>query len=399
MCDGARQEGFAGMQPGALDLDAKRCIMYPSRTIVPGLCTRIVDEVTAMLQPEQRPALIIVVLAAALLLALVGTASVSPAASAPSSDRPVLALYFPWYDPSIWESGFTPELPAESYWSGDPATIRRQVSEAKRAGLDGFVSSYFGPTGNNPTEVNLQKLLDEGARQGLKIGVMLETDSPEFFPDLESQKAALQRVLTVYANHPAYLRIQGKPAIFVWRPRAIFGGSSRVGKDGEAAVAAWANVIGELDPGGRALWIAEGEYPGYLQVFDGMFPFSIAWSGDPAGQLRRYADGVRAYPGKLWFATAMPGYNDTTTGRWDAFVVDRQGGAYYRMTLDGAIATNPDGIMIVSYNEWVEGDAIESGASWGDLYLSITREVVDWWRAVSAQEGAQPRMGDASSPD
>ncbi|MCL4534410.1 MAG: hypothetical protein M1370_04530 [Bacteroidetes bacterium] len=321
------------------------------------------------------------------------TATVAPA------NRLALALYFPWYDPSVWESGAVPELPAERYWSGDPATIRRQVAEAKRAGLDGFVSSYFGPAGDNPTEANLQKLLDEGARQGLKVAIMLETDSPDFFPDLDSQKAALQKVLNVYASHPAYLRLQGKPLIFIWRPRAIFQGGAPVNRDGAAAVSAWADLIAELDPEGKALWIAEGEYAPYLQVFDGMFPFSIAWSGDPAGQLQRYASRVRAYPGKLWFAIAMPGYNDTTTGRPGAFVVDRQGGAYYRMTLDGAIATDPDGIIVVSYNEWVEGHAIESGAAWGDLYLSITREAVDGWRASLIQSAAQSQAEGEPAPD
>ncbi len=284
-------------------------------------------------------------------------------------------------------------MPAERYWSGDPATIRRQIAEAKRAGLDGFISSYFGPGGNNPTDVNLQKLLDEAARQGFKVGVLLETDSPEFFPDLQSQREALTKILTVYANHPAYLRIQGRPAIFVWRPRAIRSAYGRVNADGAAAVSAWADLIGELDPGRRALWIAEGEYTGYLQVFDGMFPFSIAWSGDPAAQLSRYAAGVRSYPGKLWFAIAMPGYNDTTTGRAGAFVVDRQDGAYYRRTLNGALATDPDGLVVVSYNEWVEGHAIESGESWGDLYLSLTREAVDRWRGAPALDRLLPEGG------
>ncbi len=327
-----------------------------------------------------------VILAASLVtdVALGGQPDQQPEAPLPAAtqlpsapERPALALYFPWYDPTVWESGVTSNQPCEPYWSGDGNTIKRQIGEAKKAGLDGFVSSYFGPGGNNPTDVNLQKLLEEAKNQNFKIGVMLETDSPEFFPTVDTQKEALSKVLNFYASHPAYLRIQGKPVIFVWRPRAL---RSAGGWDGARAVAAWRDVIAEMDPERKALWIAEGEYTGYLDVFDGMYPFSIAWSSDPAGQLQRYANEVRAYPGKLWFAIAMPGYNDLATGRRDAFVVDRQNGSYYRYTLSGALATNPDALVVVSYNEWVEGHAIEAGAAWGDLYLNITREAVDVWK-------------------
>src|SRR3990172_8500892 len=84
-------------------------------------------------------------------------------AQAPTTpERPALALYYPWFDEGSWDSGLMVDQPAERYWSGDPNTIRRQVAEAKAAGLDGFVSAYFGPAGNNPTEANLQQLLDEG---------------------------------------------------------------------------------------------------------------------------------------------------------------------------------------------------------------------------------------------
>ncbi len=291
-----------------------------------------------------------------------------------------LALFYPWYDPGTWEAGVTASLPAEHYLSGDPATIQRQIAEARRAGLNGLVSAYFGPAHDNPTESNLRTLLDEGARQGVGISVLFEPNSPDFFPTPASQKEALWQVLNVHANHPGYLRIDGKPAIFVFRPRGIVDGAWRIDRDGPAAVAAWQALIDELDPERRALWIAEGEYYPYLEVFDGLFPYSIAWSGNPAGQLQRYASGVRQYPGKYWFAAAMPGYDDTRSGYSSTFSVDRRNGGYYEQTLAAALGTDPDGLMVVSFNEWVEGHAIETGAEWGSLYLDITRSYVDAWR-------------------
>jgi hypothetical protein len=131
--------------------------------------------------------------------------------------------------------------------------------------------------------------------------------------------------------------------------------------------------------------MGEGDVFGYLDVFDGMHPFSIAWSSNPAGQLASYASRVRARAGKLWMATAMPGYDDMHSGYADPFAVDRQGGEYYRRTWNGAVATRPDLLSITSFNEFVEGSYIEPSQKYGDLYLQLTKQLTDPLRAASPQ--------------
>mgnify|MGYP002138662605 CR=1 FL=1 len=37
-------------------------------------------------------------------------------------------------------------------------------------------------------------------------------------------------------------------------------------------------------------WIGEGDDFSILDVFDGIFPYSIAWAGDPAGQAHAMCD-------------------------------------------------------------------------------------------------------------
>lgn len=99
--------------------------------------------------------------------------------------------------------------------------------------------------------------------------------------------------------------------IFVWRPAAVFGANgARVNQQGAPSVAAWRALLDEVDPERKATWIAEGEDVAILEVFDGIFPYSIAWAGDPGGQLANYGGRVRAYSGangtaKYWIATAI----------------------------------------------------------------------------------------------
>ena len=71
----------------------------------------------------------------------------------------------------------------------------------------------------------------------------------------------------------------------------------------------------------------------------------------------------------------MPGYDDTGTDRVDAFAVDRKNGNYYRETWSAAVASQPDWVLITSFNEWVEGTMIEVSTSYGDLYLNLTRDL------------------------
>ncbi|NJN99052.1 MAG: hypothetical protein HC875_35645, partial [Anaerolineales bacterium] len=51
-------------------------------------------------------------------------------------------------------------------------------------------------------------------------------------------------------------------------------------------------------------------------------------------------------------------------------------GALYRATFDAALTSNPDWLLLSSFNEWVEGTYIEPGVQYGDKYLELTKEFV-----------------------
>ena len=90
---------------------------------------------------------------------------------------------------------------------------------------------------------------------------------------------------------------------------------------------------------------------------------------------------------KFWVATVMPGYNDLRIRPGSGFVQDREGGGYYARAWQAAIDSQPNWIVINSFNEWPEGTYIEPSAAYGDQFIGLT-----------AQWSAQFKAGGQSAP-
>ena len=300
-----------------------------------------------------------------LVIWLIQWSTIKPAVSAAVTQPPLLAFYYGWYDENTWTSGLTPDKPLELYRSSDPVVIARHVRQAQDAGIDGLVMSWYGPqTLNNQTEPNFRLLLAEAQRRNFKAAIDFETRSP-FFAGRSEVVAALKYLLANHAQHPAYFRFNGKPVIFFWQQDRF-------------TVDEWATIRQEVDPNHTTLWIADGTSLAYQAQFDGHHLYNIAWADNVAETLMHWRDLVRWYDwfynvDRYWVATIMPGFDERHLGRDSKNYRDRGTGEFFKETWQAAVATNPDMLVITSFNEWPEYSQIEPSVTYGNYYLDLTR--------------------------
>lgn len=324
-----------------------------------------------------------------LILCVGTTAGVAPAwAQSPDPSKLVLAFYYTWYDENTWIPEKVIDMPLEPYASRDRAVMARHIEQAKSAGIDALVASWYGPqVENNQTEPNFSALLELAQEREFKVAADYETASP-FINSQAETIAALRHLLDVHAPKDAYLKVDGRPVIFFWAIDRV-----PLAEGQTSALAAWRAIRQQVDPEHRSIWIAEGVDIAYQEVFDGHHLYNIAWAADVGRSLADWQGRVRKWSAsngqdRLWVATVMPGWNDLKTGRSSAYVRDRENGGFYRACWEGAIATQPDWIIITSFNEWIENSYIEPGQAYGNVYLDLTREWSDRFKASILAAGA-----------
>ena len=301
--------------------------------------------------------------------------------------REVLAFYYGWYgnpqtsgkwvhwkdvDPvhhTIGEATHYPVLGA--YDSHDPSLIARHVSEAREAGITGFIVSWWGR--GDFHDQGMRPMLDAAGKQGLKITIYYETTKPRGAPTIEGTVDELVYVLKQYGSDPAWLQVGGKPVLFVYG-RAI----SELKLDG------WRSVIREVNQRYRpgAVFIGDQISAAAAQVFDGIHTYNPTGrtAHKSPGEIRAWAaqaypESVRTAGRKIACVTVIPGYDDSKLNRpAPRPITDRYGGETYRILWEQAIAAHPSWILITSWNEWHEGSEIEPSLENGERELKTTQE-------------------------
>ena len=290
----------------------------------------------------------------------------------------VLAFYYPWYEVGDWDGGkpIAPDnVNPEPYASEDPAVIDRHLEQAAEAGIDGFIVSWWGS--DNPWDANVAAL-EARIPPGFSFALYVEVFSPAFRSEGDLIRE-LDRALDTHGASDRYLRIGGRPVLYVFSSHNVFrelgGGKNPSYRE------SWGRVLEALAREGHdPVVIGEGR-PFDVEdfgVFDGMHAYGTE---DPAltpARNRRMALTARAWAAvdggerRIWGASVIPGYDDRHIPGRKPDYFPREGGALYEAQWASATSTHADQALIVSFNEWMETTNIEPNAAWGDQYLDLT---------------------------
>ncbi len=287
--------------------------------------------------------------------------------------RMIWAFYYPWYRLDDWGSDILIDRPAKPYASHDPESIARHIEQAQDAGIDGFISSWWGP--EDYTDRNLETLLDLAQDRGFSVTVYFETlrgDGPQ---PRNVIIRWLRYLLSTYAEHPAFYKVNGKPLVLFWASDTV-------------PIETWQEIFDTLRAEGlESFSLGIGYSATNLEVFDGIHEYGVFLYEDlsqtflAANRLTRYYTALTVdSPPKVWAATVQPGYDDRLIPGREGLVQDRENGDFYRSTFEAAIASDPDWIFITTWNEWWEHTHIEPSENFGELYLEITRAYADQWK-------------------
>lgn len=317
--------------------------------------------------------------------------SLTGISAAQTENRQVYAFYFGWWTNESWNDGRLIDKPASLYDSRDGGAVGRHIDQAKSAGIDAFIMSWYGPKNGNLTHQVFNSLLDQASARGFRAAAAVDMFEGGYNATTDEVLESLRYLIGDRANHPAYLRYAGKPVIYFWN-------------QGRFSVSDWANMRAQVDPDRNTIWVMEGTNTGYLRVFDGLYLFNTAWSANPAGTAASWFANTRAAGGWFYTPTVLPGWDESRmTGRSNPTSVRaRNNGQFLTNSWNGAAASGAGAILIVSWNEYFENSHIEPSQTYGTQALDVLRPLIANWKAggpVSVQApGAVSAPSEPAGP-
>lgn len=305
-----------------------------------------------------------------------------PEEATAQSNRQVWAFYMGfWNGGSAWDmqANVLSDYPLiGKYDSRDGGVAGAHIDQAKSAGIDAFIVSWFGTEDGYVTNPALNNMLDRAAERGFKVGVAVDMFNGDFGRDRVVN--ALRHTMGNLIHRPAYLRYDGKPVIFF-----AFQGASGF------STATWQAIRNEVDPGRSTIWLAEG-LSGcclYGGAMDGMYAFNMAWNNGRSARYISERNAITSRGGKYYIPTIHPGWDEAKIAQRDhrpnpTSPRGRAGGQFLTNTWNGAVAAGTDVILVVSWNEFMENSHIEPSVLYGTQSLDVLRNLIPAWKAGGA---------------
>jgi hypothetical protein len=318
------------------------------------------------------------------------------AGTTPGGRAPLIgAYYYVWYDQAEWDLGYlgrelqppvTPLL--GEYASADPRTAAQHIRWAGDYGIDFFAVSWPGRASRQDRYLRAG-LLAAPNLDDIRFAIFYEsllalgTPKGEIRLDdvaIERLRADVEYLGREYLAHPRYLRIGGRPALFLYVTRILTGRHREaiavirrtLARQGHAVYLIGDEVFWQIPSRDRIrLFDAITAYNMYdwPRTEQGGYAAGSAFLGAVQEQYERFrrvaGDGHVAF-----VPSVIPGYNDRgVRPREDHYVIPRllspdadEGSLFARSLQELGLALLDDRnplLMITSFNEWHEWSQIE----------------------------------------
>ncbi|KAL7537594.1 hypothetical protein ACHAWF_005837 [Thalassiosira exigua] len=383
-----------------------------------------------------------------------------------NTDYTIGVYYYPWHG-ADFHRGQTylrrelqpPQRPVlGEYDDSDPEVIRKHLKWSRQANINLWVTSWWGPDSQEDDTIK-NVIMTHPDLKGTRIALFYETlgrvRKKENYDHVENAYWDAGYIANTYFDDPNYLRIDGRPVLFVYVTRLL-------SKEGKLAEVVRLLRLGAMDNGGHDLYIIGDQVfhdaPSSPKTYK---PFDLldgVTNYDVFGNMRRpngYAGlerledvvkrnqewrlGTRTHADCAFIPSVSPGYNDRAV-RFHAghSALSRKlhendnEGSLFQYSLKKALPLTDQStgrmLMINSWNEWHEdtqiepvlesslgqiladrpmdftcygdacGDALTYEA-YGELYLDILREVTSPPPPPGGQSKQLKKVGNDGEPE
>jgi hypothetical protein len=276
---------------------------------------------------------------------------------------PIFAHYHVWWSDSLWDDHLekmTDSPLLGRYHSNNNELIKTHMDQAMAAGVRGWVISWHF---NDFLNAGLEKVVDYAEERGFNIfihhnnlkktGERRTVESIIFDLNYIVEKYSEKKVFLLYekpvvvlAQSYLYTNDEIAQIVDIFKDELIILGNEREAADYRARKS-----------------IFFGNYY-YWPSYD---PYSYT---SASNKLMELDSAIHEVEGALWWAPVAPGYHKFSTGRQ----ISRRNGSTYINEFQNSLKSNPDAIVIISWNEWAESTYIEPSEKYGTFYLDLTRD-------------------------
>lgn len=247
-------------------------------------------------------------------------------------------FYYAWY-PETWAVGGEPvkyrpnlgSIGEGHYRSGDPIVVENHVKALDYGLADISIVSWWGPS-DRLDRARITQLLDETSAQGSKIKwTVYYEDEKALDKSVEELVADLEYLKKWFAWHESWAHKNGKPLVFIWN-------------ESQCEVAdRWEKAAREA--GWYVVLKLFGNHDDCKSQPDSWHQYGVS-------------DNYLEYPSSF---TIGPGFFKANADKPDHPRVSRK---KFCTWVDEMNRSKRDWNLIVSFNEWGEGTAVESAVEW-----------------------------------